>query len=319
MPSFYERHVRVDADALERYADALAGSDLSAPDWRLPIYPEGNREFVRFVTVANALNYAFTDFATQAKYVVELDGVAWSGATAMMAALMRARREGVDVLDPETLAWLSLDDVVEIFRPAEGSPQIPMMERRAMMLNAMGADLATATAGERGALEQLAWAVRYDAGELVRQIVSRFSAYADDRWLHPATKERLIFDKRARLLVVMYEGRARASGGELVPLSNLEGIGPVADYQLPRVLRASGVLVYDVELAATVDHGRILPAGSIEELSIRQATCVAVEELLARLNKHTGQPVTMVELDYVLWAAGRKAPGEHHLTPTTAY
>lgn len=335
MPDTYQRLVRLDDGALTTYADRLVESgQLVAPDWTLPVYPADHRTFVEFITIANALNFAFTDFVTGEKYAVEWDGTAWSGATGMFAALMRARREGIDILDPHVLRRLTLKDVALIFQPAKGSPEIPLLAERAAFLNAMGASL--------GALERrdnpsgraddavgLLWLMDWsrgpsgavDAGRLVEAIVSSFAPYAGDRFLHPTTKDLCIFDKRARLLVVMYEGRARASNGELETLGNLERIGPIADYQLPRVLRANGVLVYAPALADLVDQGTILPAGSEEELAVREATCAAIERLLVHVNAEAGtdQPLTMVELDYVLWASGRNAPGRHHLTPTTAY
>ena len=47
----------------------------------------------------------------------------------------------------------------------------------------------------------------------------------------------------------------------------------------PRVLRLDGVLIYDPELAALVDHGHPLPAGSPMEREIRACAVHACERL----------------------------------------
>jgi hypothetical protein len=117
----------------------------------------------------------------------------------------------------------------------------------------------------------------------------------------------------------MYEGRARSSDGALPTLSNIAGIGPVVDYQLPRALRADGVIVYSDTLAHAVDQGQLLPPGSIPELAIRCVTHAVVEDLVTAVSDLRSERVTMLELDYIMWVTGRKAAGRHHLTLTTAY
>jgi hypothetical protein len=160
----------------------------------------------------------------------------------------------------------------------------------------------------------------YDARKIISRLVAEFPAYGSDRWIHPISKNLLIFDKRARLLPTIYEGRARDSHGALPTLSNLEAIGPILDYQVPRILRAKGVFVYEQHLGAAVDNGELLTPGSAEELAIRSVTGMVVSGLLSKLQRIKGkEAISMVELDYALWSSGRKASGRHHLTLTTAY
>lgn len=87
-----------------------------------------------------------------------------------------------------------------------------------------------------------------------------------------------------------------------------------ADYQLPRVLRALGILTYQEALAAQVDGSVLIEAGSAEVRAIRAATIVAGEEISQRLG------CSAAVLDNFLWcqrASAGKAP--FHLTPTRAY
>lgn len=87
-----------------------------------------------------------------------------------------------------------------------------------------------------------------------------------------------------------------------------------ADYQLPRMLRAMGVLEYSPGLAQKVDSQTLIEKDSIEERAIRAATIVAGEMLA----EHFG--VTPAAVDNFLWTNRSKAgSAPFHLTITTDY
>jgi hypothetical protein len=89
-----------------------------------------------------------------------------------------------------------------------------------------------------------------------------------------------------------------------------------ADNLLPYVLRLDGVLIYDPELAALVDHGHPLPAGSRMEREIRACAVHACERLARRL------AVAPRVLDNWLWNRGQAPPYSErpaHRTHTVFY
>jgi hypothetical protein len=86
-----------------------------------------------------------------------------------------------------------------------------------------------------------------------------------------------------------------------------------ADYQIPRVLRHLGILVYSPNIAEMVDSSKIIPKDSDEEHAIRAATILACEEICAKIN------VNPAVLDYWLWSKRNTAPKPFHLTYTNAY
>jgi hypothetical protein len=86
-----------------------------------------------------------------------------------------------------------------------------------------------------------------------------------------------------------------------------------ADNLVPHVLRSYGVLTYSDALAALVDGGRELPAGSRYEREIRAAGVHACELLSRRLG------VPPATLDNWLWNAGQDLPGRPHKTKTVFY
>lgn len=106
-------------------------------------------------------------------------------------------------------------------------------------------------------------------------------------------------------------------------LSGMEKLTTFADYRVPQILRHKGALVYSQGLASRVDERTELPKGSCDEVSIRAATVVAVEELVAMLNKSnnindaatTDEPFTDVTVDWYLWQVGERMNQEGSMKP----
>ena len=59
-----------------------------------------------------------------------------------------------------------------------------------------------------------------------------------------------------------------------------------ADYRVPQILRAKGILKYDKHLSDLVDNKKELPHGSKEEIEIRAATIQSVEKIKNILKEH---------------------------------
>jgi len=86
-----------------------------------------------------------------------------------------------------------------------------------------------------------------------------------------------------------------------------------ADYQIPNVLRAMGLIHYDPELAARIDAGAIIPAHSADERAIRGASILAIEGLAKQ------QGVSVADVDYWIWLKRKEPTTPFHLTYTDAY
>lgn len=114
--------------------------------------------------------------------------------------------------------------------------------------------------------------------------------------------------KKAQLAISEAWVKSRAAGLEVQ--SDLTAF---ADYQIPNILRALGVLCYSPSLAARIDGMQPLGCDSPEERAIRAASLVAVE-CIAQEN---GAPVAAV--DHYLWMRRKEASTPFHLTFTTAY
>lgn len=102
-----------------------------------------------------------------------------------------------------------------------------------------------------------------------------------------------------------------------------------ADYRIPQLLRAEGVLVYSPPLSAAVDSLSLIPVGSTQEVEIRACTVSAVDALCDVLHRTHGLRITPVELDWRLWQIGEEGATQgdkalaksspHHRTDTVFY
>lgn len=138
-----------------------------------------------------------------------------------------------------------------------------------------------------------------------------------------------------RVNAVVAPAAAAGSTGATGPsvFLDAEELSVCCDYQIPKALRDAGLLVYDAHLASLVDGGYVLGVGSPEEVSLRVGTLVAVECLLAYLQRRLepelqGGKVPVPLLDYALWYVGRYSTADsgapapssrHHLCLTIMY
>lgn len=86
-----------------------------------------------------------------------------------------------------------------------------------------------------------------------------------------------------------------------------------ADYQIPSILRALGVLEYSTELSETIDNYRLIAADGAAERALRASAILAVEKIAER----AAAPVAAV--DHYLWTRRNEATKPFHLTSTTLY
>ena len=120
--------------------------------------------------------------------------------------------------------------------------------------------------------------------------------------------------------------RAQLTAADLVvagvaSLRDLDRLTIFADNLVPHVLRLDGVLEYDAGLVARIEREELIPAGSPEEAEIRACALHAVE-LLAMALRQRGEPVSAMQLDYVLWNRGQQPAYKarpRHRTRTVYY
>ena len=197
------------------------------------------------------------------------------------------------------LANLTQSECGRIFGQDLGNPlAAELMDLFAKALNDLGALLLARYGGQYMTLVESA---QQSAEKLVAAL--RVMPFFDDTALWYTRK--VPFMKRAQLTVA--DLCLAADEADWGTFNDLDQLTIFADNLVPHVLRVDGVLTYDVDLAARIDRGEPLAAGSVEEIEIRAAALHAVELLKQHLHAAGHAHITSMELDYLLWNRGQDA------------
>lgn len=292
------RHVRTVAERIEPYAAELAGAPpptLDDPAHRSRPDAESTAAHVLAIGAANFGSAWF-------RALRPVDGR--RGYDLVAAAL--------DGVDPLTASWLVAVTPSEVAARLgqEGNVAVePFLAAVAAALSELGCVLIERYDGSAAALVEAAGgSVVRLAGELGALPGWRDAARYDGAAVWFAKRAQLCAADLARALAGHAHGR----------FDDLARLTVFADDLVPHVLRTDGVLVYDDELARTVDAGIELAAGSRAEVEVRAATVVAGDLLAAALD------IPAAELDWRLWARGQSAryaegPTRRHRCFTSAY
>jgi Queuosine salvage protein len=309
------RYVSIDVGTLDSVAARFSQEEMPIPSWRAPVFPDTDDDvFLNFVATGNSINFAYRDFESKQTFSVKWKDQLWRGAYAMWACLLRALEEGKTILNSDFLETATERQLQEIF---EGESVIPMLSERCAIFNEVGKTLRLKYGGSFSELFRQATYRAFAQDGIVPRLVQDFESFRDES-PYKASGTTLKFNKRAQLLVMMYQGRALNSKG-LRSVEGYEDLGPIADYAVPRALRTAGILRYAPGLEAMIRNQVLIAKDSPEEQEIRAQTTRAQVMLLDRINRVRQPQITVLHLDYKVWILGRDGTEPHHLTRTTAY
>jgi hypothetical protein len=343
--------VKIDIQKLSELAQQYAkpGQPLELPRWNLPVFLNKDDEIVPgqkvtqeqisdFMLLGNTINFCYTNIESKKKYYtmygIGKDGkeAMWTGAMGMWASLKRAVLEGIPILNGEYLANLTVEQAAAIFNRPPKIPlsekdaqkfthEIPLLEERVTILREIGEVLMAKYEGHFHKLVEAANGRLFDNGNgVVDRLLRDFPSFRD---VSEYNKRPVVIDKRAQLAAAMLHEKLLDIGAPTFPESDTRQLTVFVNYELPKVLRALGIIQYSKKLAARVDNQEEIPYGTPEEVEIRSVTLYAanrLEEEIRAINPASG--VTALHVDFKLWNSGRKLDPEiykHHLTRTTAY
>ena len=314
------QHVSINNDALATFARTLAAQTLEPPPWDAHGWhycsdasTGGGPLTAQYCLVLDALNWCFWPSAGAA---LEYDALA--------VGLRRVLEAEPEAFSAPRLAAATAVDV------ERWVPGLPDTEGRAAAVREVGAVLTSRFGGS--ALELVA-AARGSAAALVGLVAEAFPRFRDEAVYVDAASgaaRRVAFYKRAQIFVgdvwAAHGRRTCAAASQPCAFHDIHALTCFADYRIPQLLRARGVLVYAAPLAAAVDAREELPPGGALEVEVRAATVTAVERLCAAVtaDRAGATPISSVELDWLLWNAGEVAHGlgelgHHHRCRTIFY
>lgn len=294
------RDVRVDRERLVALSAAWAEKPWEVPPWDEEVhYPDPN-----YVLLLDALNFCFWSDPGQPRWELEYRGRTYNGYRALAAGLRKAIEEGVALLDAGYLREVSLGEVLA---------GIPLLAEREANAREVGRVLS-----ERydGSFEKMARAAGGSAVRLVGMLEDELSSFRD-RTTYGGKEVRFL--KRAQITVVDLAGTFAGQG--CAQFEDLRQLTAFADYKIPQVLEAQGILRYSPALAAVVDRRELIPPGDPREVEIRAGMVWAVEWIRQELSAR-GRDLAAWEIDWFLWNVGQQ-PVEnerpYHRTRTIFY
>ncbi|MGV8073247.1 MAG: queuosine salvage family protein [Syntrophobacteraceae bacterium] len=269
----------------------------SPSSWQHPChFFDDTAETVRWIFVLDILNHCFWPDVGETTWTIQYQGESYSGYWGLAGSLKRAMESGVPITDAEFIANLAIEDLREIF---SGEGEMPMLGERLRNLREAGRVLQSRWSGD---IVKLVEGSRASAVKLASEIVSSFPSFRDEAIYHG---KKVYFWKRAQIFV---SDLCHAFAGERWGcFHDIQELTAFADYKLPQVLRALGLISYSAELAEKIDSRKKLKSGCEEEIEIRAITILAVEELKEGF-MHLGTEATSAEIDNRLWQLGQLEP-----------
>ncbi len=280
------RWVAVDPDGVSALAERIRDFPPVAWEGRYH-FRDGDELTLRYLLALDALNFCFwpPHPRTGEKWSVRgPEGERLTGYFALAYALRKAAEAEPGFFDPGELSTADGERVRAVLG------EIPLLPWRARALREVGEVLLRFGSAE-GFFDRAGGSCR----KLVELVTAHLPLFRDGavyqgRWV--------LFHKRAQILCADLWGTFGGEGPGAV--SDLEWLTAFADYKLPQVLWAHGALVLHPGLAGRLRRLEPLPAGREEEVELRAATVVAVEEL-ARALRALGREVRPFEVDWLLW------------------
>ncbi len=309
------RFVSLDEEGLQKLAEDLRC--LPDPEWVSAYHFRGEEELtLRYLLVLDALNFCFWpplffDFAHHGRgpqsggkwNILGPNGERLTGYYALSFRLRQLAEDFPDFFSPSFLGRVSLKELWELLGP------IPLPSWRVRALHEVGAVLT-----HFGSASRFFSLAENSGQKLVELLTAHLPMFRDaalylGRWIP--------FYKRAQILVADLWGTFGGKGfGEFY---DLEWLTAFADYKLPQILWDRGAIRLVPSLARRILARELIPRGSEEEVELRAAAVVAVEELVGLLRER-GREILPFQVDWLLWNLSQEGLSvPHHCTLTWAY
>jgi len=284
------RHVVIERDRIGPYAASLPAGLDHLPRYDDAIHYRGSPEATAaYLLALDTVNFGSGWFPVLAKRP------GMSGYYTIASSLTDRFRTG-GAPSAASLATIAPVECAAIFGQDPAGPAMGLMFLFAEALNALGRWVDEHYDGRfLGPVES----AHGSAEALCRMLADALPGYRDVA--RPGNRDVPLM-KRAQLLCA--DLSLAFEGWEPAAFRDLADMTIFADNLVPHVLRMDGVLRYDDNLAARIERGDLIPAGSREETEIRAVALHACELVIADLAA-LGRPATAAELDFLLWNRGQ--------------
>jgi hypothetical protein len=306
------RFVKVDNSKLEAFAATLDPAEIRARYYYTEDFhydSNNGRKLLDYIITLDALNFG-SGFSPQWK--TQRQG---KSTYKNVAATLKAYADAGHALNARFAAHVTAPELAKLFGVA---PDFALMPMFAESLNQLGNFVIKEYDGEYANLLDSLPGPEL-ASQLVALLTTNLSCYNDQTTYN---SQPVYFYKRAQITVNdLYLAFNGVGFGDFPDVAHLTTF---ADNLIPHLFRIEGALHYDPALLTRIEQGQLLEAASPEEIEIRAAGVVCVEETCRLINEKSGedQQIFPAMLDVYLW---NRAQSPHykshprHLTETYYY
>jgi len=284
-------HIQINYELIPAYADSLALESAIQPEHNSESHYLGqNEDTAAFFLTLDSINFGSGYFPHLQKRP------AMSGYFTV-AGCLNDRFKTKGPLSALELTRLTPADCTQMFEQhSDSKPVSELMRLFAKGLNDLGWYLQLDFNGSFTGLIQAGGA----SAERLVQLLIRMPYFYD---VQLYDQIEVPFYKRAQLaaadLCLAFEGRGPGR------FDDLQNLTIFADNLVPHVLRVDNILRYPDALISRIEAGKLIAAGSPEEIEIRACALHAVELIKSALNV-CGHKFTSMGLDFLLWNRGQQ-------------
>ncbi|XP_022171634.1 UPF0553 protein C9orf64 homolog [Myzus persicae] len=270
---------------------------------KCPLHPKNeDEEAINWIFVVDSLNYCFFDPNNKSHWSVTWKNEKHTGYFGLCAAINRAIEKGIKMTDMKTCLELTREQLDEILLGDDGTT-LPLLQERYLCLQESASVLLKKYNGN---FVNCILEANNSAQDLLKIISKNFFYFRDESTYND---QKVAIYKRAQILIADIWSSFRGSGyGEF---RDIDSLTMFADYRVPQVLLYFGVLEYSDKLKDTLQQGILLKHGAPEEVEIRAASIVAVDDvvnevkkLMAKNNIH--KICNSIMVDTYLWGYRRE-------------
>ncbi|XP_019878710.2 queuosine salvage protein [Aethina tumida] len=262
---------------------------------QVDVHPNSNDPWaLDWLFIVDTLNFCFWHHEHEEGWKVE----GYTGYFALCAAINRALKENVDILNPNFYSTITEAQLRKILR-SDTKVDVPLLSERIACLHEVGHVLLEKF---DGSFKNVVKQADNSAENLLNLIVNNFKCFKDEA---DYKGHKVAIYKRAQILVG--DIWACFKNKDIGHFKDIEVISMFADYRVPQTLLWYNILEYSEELVKKLKDNVILKNGEEMEIEIRGCSIHAVELINEYVsNKLKVKKINSILIDHFLWDFRRK-------------
>ena len=283
-------HVKINRDSIEKLAEDWRQKSVQPPLWPKSLHLETKnvKQLLTYLFILDAINFCFWHPSGE-KWTITSKGIVYNGYLALALALKDYFEKNPEKADFAYFAKMPFSEFQALLG---GGKNLLFLKTRWAIIRAISKYFLKNHSGNP---TQLVLSGKQSLAILIPKIASEIPSFNDVRNYYG---RRVYFWKRAQLLGLDIYGALDGQG--LGFFKDLDHATAFADYKLPQILYAYGILEYNYVLEEILSDNIRIPVGSPAEIEIRSATIWAVEHLSESLKK-LGLNFHPFQIDWLLW------------------